>query len=84
MLEKKGLRPHHPCTGASQVALVVRNLPANAGDKRDARLTPGWEDPLEEEMATQPSIPVWEIPWTEKLGGLQSMVLQRVSTTEAT
>ena len=38
----------------------------------------GQEDPLEEEMATHSSIPVWEIPWTEKLGGLQPMRLQRV------
>ena len=28
------------------------------------------EDPLENEMATHPSIPAWEIPWTEKLGRL--------------
>ena len=26
----------------------------------------GWEDPLEEEMATHSSIPAWKIPWTEK------------------
>ena len=38
----------------------------------------GWEDPLEKEMATHSSILVWEIPWTEKRGGLQSMRLQRV------
>ena len=31
------------------------------------------EDPLEEEMATHPSILAWEIPWTEEPGGLQSM-----------
>ena len=36
------------------------------------------EDPLEEEMATHSSIFVWEIPWTEEPGGLQSMGLQRV------
>ena len=30
----------------------------------------GWEDPLEEEMATYSSILAWEIPWTEKSGGL--------------
>ena len=30
----------------------------------------GWEDPLEEEMETHYSIPAWEIPWTEKPGGL--------------
>ena len=32
-----------------------------------------WEDLLEEEMATHSSILSWEIPWTEKPGGLQSM-----------
>ena len=31
------------------------------------------EDPLEEEMATHPSILAWEVPWTEKYGALQSM-----------
>ena len=34
----------------------------------------GREDPLEEEMATHSSILLWEISWTEKPGGLQSMV----------
>ena len=33
----------------------------------------GQEDPLEKEMATYSSILTWEIPWTEKSGGLQSM-----------
>ena len=33
----------------------------------------GWEDPLEEGMATYSSILAWEIPWTEELGGLQFM-----------
>ena len=37
----------------------------------------GHEDPLEKEMATHSSILAWEIPWTEKPGGLQSMGLQR-------
>ena len=36
------------------------------------------EDPQEKEMATHSSILAWEIPWTEKPGGLQSMGLQRV------
>ena len=26
----------------------------------------GWEDALEEEMATQSSILAWKIPWTEE------------------
>ena len=39
----------------------------------------GWEDPLEEEMATHSSILVWKIPWTGEPGGLQAMGPQRVS-----
>ena len=31
----------------------------------------GWEDPLEEGMATHSSILAWRIPWTEEPGGLQ-------------
>ena len=31
----------------------------------------GQEDPLEKEMASQPSIPLWGIPWTEEPGRLQ-------------
>ena len=38
----------------------------------------GWENPLEEEMATHFSILAWTIPWTEEPGKLQSMGLQRV------
>ena len=38
----------------------------------------GQEEPLEKEMATYSSILAWRIPWTEELGGLQSMRSQRV------
>ena len=38
----------------------------------------GWEDPLEEEMATHSSIVAWRISWTGELGGLQSIELPRV------
>ena len=38
----------------------------------------GWEDPLEEEMATHSSILAWEILRKEEPGGLQYMGLQRV------
>ena len=34
------------------MVLVVKNMPANAGDIRDTGLVPGREDPLEEGMAT--------------------------------
>ena len=39
---------------ASQVALVVKNPSANAGDVRGVGLIPGWEDALEEVMVTHP------------------------------
>ena len=38
----------------------------------------GWEDPLEEGMATHSRVLAWRIPWTEEPGGLQSIGLQRV------
>ena len=38
----------------------------------------GWDDPLEEGMATYSSILAWRIPWTEESGALQSMASQRV------
>ena len=38
----------------------------------------GWEDPLEEGMATHTSVLAWRIPWTEKRGGLQPTGSQRV------
>ena len=54
----------------SQVVLVVKNLPANAGDIRDMGLIPGLENPLKEKMATQSSVLTWKIPWTEDPAGL--------------
>ena len=59
--------------GASQVALVIKNLPATAGDPRDRGLIPGLRRSPGEEMAPYSSILVWRIPWTEEPGGLQSM-----------
>ena len=40
----------------------------------------GWEDPLEEGMATHSSILAWRIPWTEEPGMLQSMGSQKSLT----
>ena len=42
------------------VVLVVKNL--SAGDIRDTGLIPGWEDPLEKDMATHCSVLAWRIP----------------------
>ena len=50
---------------------MVKNLPAKQKTQEMWVQSLGWEDPLEEEMATLSSIPAWEIPWTEEPGGLQ-------------
>ena len=42
----------------------------------------GQEDPLEKEMATHSSILAWRNPWTEELGGLQSMGRKESDMTE--
>ena len=44
----------------------------------------GWEDPLEEDMATHSSVLAWKIPWTEEPSGLQFMKSQRVGYDLAT
>ena len=63
---------------ASQVVLVVKNLPAIQETWVQFL---GWEDPLEKEMATHFNILAWRIPWTEEPGRLQSMGLQELDTT---
>ena len=60
---------------ASLLAQMVKNLPAM---QQTCVQSLGWEDPLEEGMATHSSILAWRIPWTEEPGGLQSMGLQSV------
>ena len=70
----------------SQVALVMKNPSAKAGDvkcKRSNRKTQVGEDPLEEGRATHSRILAWKIPWTEEPGGLQSRWSQ-LDKTEAT
>ena len=54
---------------ASPVAQRVKHLPAMWGTRVPSL---GWEDPLEEEMATPCSTLAWKIPRTEEPGGLQS------------
>ena len=54
---------------ASLVIQSIKNMPA----MQETRVrSPGWEDPLMKEMATHSSILAWEMPWTEKPGGLWS------------
>ena len=57
---------------------AVKNLPAMQDPQETRVWSLGWEDPLEGEMATHSSILAWKIPWTEELGGLQSIGSQRV------
>ena len=57
---------------------MVKNLPANARDIRDADMTAGLGRSPEDRNATQSSILAWRIPWMEEPGGLQSMGSQRV------
>ena len=66
---------------ASLEAQTVKSLPAML-ETWVQSLSP--QDPLEKGMATQSSILAWKIPWTEELGGLQSMRLQRIGHNSAT
>ena len=60
--------------GASLVAQMVKNLPANWETRVRSW---GQEDPLLEGMATCSRILVRRSPWAEETSGLQSIVLQR-------
>ena len=56
----------HASNGASQVALVVKNLPASAGDLPDVSLIPGLGISPGEGITTRSSILAWRIVWTER------------------
>ena len=60
---------------ASLAAQMVKNLPAMQETWMHSL---GWEDPLEEEMATHSSVLAWRIPGMGDPGGLPSMGLHRV------
>ena len=62
---------------ASQVALGVKNPPANAGDIRHIGSIPQSGRSLKKGMATHSGILAWRISWTEKPSGLQFMGSQR-------
>ena len=52
------------------MAQPVKNPPVMHETKEICVRSLGWEDPLEQEMATHSSIHAWRIPWTEEPGGL--------------
>ena len=60
------------------MAQPVENLPTTQNTQETWVRSLGWEDPLEEGMATRSSTLTWRVPWTEEPGGLQSGALQRV------
>ena len=57
---------------------VVKNPPAMQEKQEVQVRSLGWEDPLEEGMATHSRFLAWRMPWTEEPGGLQSIVSQRI------
>ena len=60
---------------------VEKNLPEMQETQQESRVRSlGQEDPLEKEMATDSSILLWEISWTEEPGGLQSLGFQKSRT----
>ena len=65
----------------SLVAQIVKNLPVVQETWVQSL---GREDPLEKGMATHSNTLVRRIPWTEELGGLQSLGSQRVRHNRAT
>ena len=52
---------------------MVKNLPANAGDIRDADSIPGLGSPLEGGTATHSSILAWRLPWMGEIGKLHTV-----------
>ena len=65
----------HFLTVLNIMAQIVRNPPAMQETQVPS---PGQEDPLENGMATDSSVLVWRIPWTEEPGELKFMGLKRI------
>ena len=81
MQVKIGITYQYNYSQASLVAQMVKNLPIMW---ETWVWSLGWEDPLEESMATHSSILALRTPWTEEPGELQSMGFQRVGYNWAT
>ena len=54
---------------------AVKNTPAMQEPQETRVGSLVWEDPLEEGMTTHSSVLVWEIPWIEEPGRLQSIAI---------
>ena len=69
---------------ASQVAQLVENPPTMLEMQERRVRSLGWEDPLEEGMATHSSILAWRIPWTEEPVGYSPQGCTELDTTKLT
>ena len=85
-------KPSGCCSFGSQICLQLgfpcgssgKNLPANAGDVRDAGLIPGsGRDSTEKGRATHSSVLAWRIPWTEEPGGESDVARVHMFTTNS-
>ena len=61
---------------------MAQNLLANAGATGDMGFYLDWEDPLEKEIATHSNILARIIPWKEKSGELQSLIVKELDITK--
>ena len=61
---------------------MVKNLPANAGDLKDAGSIPGQEDPLEEDMTIHTTVLAREIHGQKSLVGYSPWGCKELDTTE--
>ena len=66
------------------MALVVKNLPAKAGDIRDVVSIPGLGGCPGEVYGNHSSILAWRIPWTEEPGRIEFMGHKELDMAEAT
>ena len=71
--------PVMPHRGTSQLAQWVKNPPTMP--EMWVRFL-GWEDPLEEGMATHFSVLAWKIPWTREPGGYSPWGHKESDTTQ--
>ena len=71
-----------PKQQSSQVALVVKNPPANAGDREMSVLSQVGKIPWKRAWKPTPVFLPGESPWTEEPGGLQSAGCEELDTTE--
>ena len=81
-IQKTNLFAYDQCKLLSWASLEAQRLKRLPAMKETWVRSLGRKDPLEKEMATHSSILAWRIPWTEELGGLQSMGHRELDMTE--